>query len=316
MQKPKLIIICGPTASGKSDLAVSIAKWLGGPAHLANQALQGVAGGEIVSADSRQVYKGLDIGTGKITKEEMQGVPHHLLDIAKPEEVYTASDYLKDAEDAINKIIANKKVPIICGGTGFYIDTLLGKKVLPEVGPNEELRKELEQKSEDELFQILQASDEERAKNIDSKNKRRLVRAIEICKALGKVPTIDENNTEQEKYETLKIGIKIEDEELKNRIGTRLLKRMGQGMMEEAERLHEEGLGFQRMEDLGLEYRYLAMFLQNKITKEEMLNELEKEIWHYAKRQMTWFKKDKDIVWVSPKDKEEIIRKISEFIKS
>ena len=315
-EKNKIVVILGPTASGKSDFAVKLAKKFNG---------------EIISADSRQVYKGLDIGTGKITKKEMKGVKHYLLDVADPiprhssgQERFNASDYKKLAEKAIGEILAKGKIPIICGGTGFYIDALLGNKQIPEIPPNEKLREKLEKKSAEELFKILQKLDLERAKNIDAKNPRRLVRAIEICKALEKVPPLHQGSAEQAKYKVLKIGIApikkelthpqtpslklregakgesyiFDEKTLKNRINKRLEKRVKQGMILEAKNLHRKGLSFKRMRELGLEYGALAGFLEKKITKKEMVERLQKEIWHYAKRQMTWFKKDKNIIWL------------------
>ena len=179
----KLIVILGPTASGKSDMAVKLAKRFNG---------------EVVSADSRQVYKGLDIGTGKITKKEMQGVKHHLLDVANPKKQFTASDFVDLTSGLIRQIVNRRKVPIICGGTGFYIDALLGDKQIPEVPPNLKLRKELEKKSVEKLFEILKKLDPERAKNIDAKNPRRLIRAIEICKVLGRVPKLHTRNSKSQ----------------------------------------------------------------------------------------------------------------------
>ena len=289
-KKPRIIVILGPTASGKSDLAVALAKKFNG---------------EIISADSRQVYKGLDIGTGKITKKEMQGVKHHLLDVANPRKQFTVSDFVNVTNETIVQIITKNKLPIICGGTGFYIDALLGDKQVPEVPPNLKLRKGLEKKSVDKLFEILQKLDPERSKNIDAKNPRRLVRAIEICKALGKVPKIVVSSKQLvvRKFEILKIGIKVEEKELKKRINKRLEKRLKQGMVREAQNLHKKGLSFKRMRELGLEYGRLADFLEKKISKEEMIEKLQIEIYQYAKRQMTWFKKDKSIVWLEPKIK-------------
>ncbi len=287
-KKPKVLVVLGPTASGKSDLGVELALKLNG---------------EVISADSRQMYTGLDIGTGEITKTEMKGVPHYLLDVAPPEKVFTVSDFKILGEGAMNQILEKGKLPIICGGTGFYIEALLGETSIPEVPPNPELRKELEEKTSEELFGILQKLDPERAETIDAKNKRRLVRAIEIVKAIGKVPKYEARDT---KYDVLKIGIKIPDEELKKRINIRLEKRIEMGMIEEAERLHNPpaggGVSYERMRELGLEYGALADFLDNKITKEEMIARLQTEIWQYAKRQMTWFKTDKTIKWFDPKD--------------
>jgi len=307
-EKNKILVILGPTASGKSDIAVTLAKKFNG---------------EIISADSRQVYKGMDIGTGKITKKEMGGIKHYLLDVANPKRRFTVSEYLSLTEKAIAEILKSGKLPIICGGTGFYIDALLGDKQIPQVPPNPKLRKQLEKKSAEELFKILKRLDPQRAKNIDAKNPRRLVRAIEIAKKLGQVPPLRSNfaeatpNTQgsagQAKYEALKIGTKIDKEELKNRINIRLIKRIKSGMINEARKLHAQGLTFKRMREMGLEYGALADFLDKKISKKEMIERLQKEISHYAKRQMTWFKRDKNTIWLSPKSKQ-IEKEVKKFL--
>ena len=272
----------GPTTSGKSDLAVQLAKKMKG---------------EIISADSRQVYKGLDIGTGKITKKEMRGVPHHLLDIVSPKKQFSVAQYLQHTNSAIAEIVCRGKLPIICGGTGFYIDALLGKISIPEVPPNPKLRKQLETRSTEELFNILKNLNPERAENIDRRNPRRLVRAIEIAVASGK---IKRRKKEKLKYDAYKIGIRIEEKELRERINKRLRSRIKKGMVKEAIKLHRKGLSYKRMRELGLEYRRLADLLENKITKTEFVNLLQNEIWQYAKRQMTWFKRDREIKWLSP----------------
>jgi len=295
--KPKIIVILGPTAGGKSDIAVSLALRLrSGQAKKFN--------GEIISADSRQVYKNLDIGTGKITKKEMRGVPHYLLNVCSPKFRFTASDFKKRAEEAIEKILKKNKTPIICGGTGFYIDALLGDKVIPEVPPNLKLREELEVETTEALFEILKKLDPERAKNIDIKNPRRLVRAIEICKALGpnSASRFAQNlNYKESKYNVLKIGIKIDEKELKNRINKRIEKWFRQGLLKEVSNLHKKGLTWKRMAEIGLEYKIVALFLQNKITKSEMVEGMQNETWQYAKRQMTYFRKAKDTIWMPPK---------------
>ncbi len=271
----------GPTASGKSDLAVNIAK---------------ERNGEIISADSRQVYKGLDIGSGKITKREMRGVPHFLLDVANPKKVFTVADFKRLGQKAIDDILSRGKTPIIVGGTGFYIDTLVFDLDLPEVPPNKILREKLEKKTIEELFAELEKLDPERAEEIDSKNKVRLVRALEIVDALGKIPKVNRS----EKFNIEWIGIDWPDEVLKERIHTRLLKRIKSGMIKEAENLHVKGLSYKRMEQFGLEYRYMSRFLKGEISKEEMISELETKIRQYAKRQRTWFKRNKNIKWINP----------------
>lgn len=275
----KVIVILGQTATGKSSLAVKIAQKIDG---------------EIISADSRQVYKGLNIGTGKITPKEMQGIPHYLLDVANPKNKFSVVEYQKKAISAMADIVSRGKIPIICGGTGFYIDAITKGMIFPEVPPNLKLRKILEKKSSTELLKILKKLDLKRASNIDIKNKVRLIRAIEIAKALGKVPQIKKTTP---LYKFIKIGLFLREDLLKKKIEKRLLVRMKVGMLKEAKKLHREGLSWKRMEELGLEYRFMAFYLQNKITKQEMLKKLNSEIYKYAKRQMMWFKRDKEIKW-------------------
>lgn len=278
IKKPKLLVIVGPTASGKSALAIRLAKKYNG---------------EVISADSRQVYKGMDIGTGKVTKKEMSGIPHYMLDIVSPEKVYTVADYTKDATEAIKKVSEKNKLPIICGGTGFYIDSLVYGTKLPEVAVNKALRKKLEKLSPKKLYAILVKKDPSRAKDIHQNNKVRIIRALEIISVLGKVPAIKKTKN----YDALIIGIKTEPKELKEKINKRISTRMKAGMVNEIKKLNKKGLGWNRMEALGLEYRYISRFVRGLISKEEMLTTLQKESWQYAKRQMTWFKANKEIPW-------------------
>lgn len=277
--KPKIIVVCGPTATGKSDYAVTLAKKIGG---------------EVISADSRQVYKGLDIGSGKITKKEMRGVPHHLLDIASPKSTFTVERFQKLGRKAIADILKRGKTPIICGGTGFYIDTLVYESSFPAVPPNKALRAQLEKKSVEELFTLLQEKDPDRANTIDSKNKVRQIRALEIIQSLGRVPEIKKESP----YNIEWVGLDFPDEILKERIHTRLIKRIKQGMIKEATTLHTQGLSWKRMHELGLEYRFMADHLTRKLSKAEMITQLEAAIWQYAKRQRTWFKRNKEIKWI------------------
>jgi tRNA dimethylallyltransferase len=275
-----VIVIVGPTSSGKTAYSIELAKKIDG---------------EIISADSRQVYKGLDIGTGKVTKKEMCGVPHHLLDVVSPKKVFTAHDFVQLGRKAIADILARGKTPIICGGTGFYIDALLGRIILPEVPIDQKLRTNLEKKSAKELYVLLTRLDPERAKKIDRNNPVRLVRAIEIAKALGRVPS---KEIVPSPYVLEWIGLTLDDEVLKKRIHDRLHARIKSGMITEAKKLHDGGLSYKRMEQLGLEYRFLSRFLRKKISKQEMLAELEREIWQYARRQMTYWRRNTDIVWL------------------
>ncbi len=294
----KMLVVVGPTTSGKSDLAVRLAKKFNG---------------EVISADSRQVYKNLNIGTGKITKREMSGVPHHLLNVASPKRVFTVTAYKSLAEKTLGNIWQRGKLPIVCGGTGFYIRAVIDNLIIPEVPPDKKLRKRLDKKTVGELFAILKKLDPRRAKEIDAKNPRRLIRAVEIVKHLGKVPTL--KLKPREDCEILEIGIDLPDKKLKERIKKRLLARIKHGMIAEAKRLRKQGLSFKRMDELGLEYRYLAKYLEGRITKKEMIDGLGREIWRYAKRQRTWFKKDKRIRWFSVKDHAKIEKEVGGFLR-
>lgn len=286
--RPKVIVILGPTAIGKTSLSVKLAKEVDG---------------EIVSADSRQVYTELDIGSGKITAEEMEGVPHHLLDVADPKEVFTAADFVKYGRKSIEDIVSRGRAPIIVGGTGFYIDALVGRVQLADVPPNTELRSMLRSKTLTELQEMLAELDPDVYERMDTENPVRLIRGIEIATALGKV----EEKEAEELYDILWIGLTLPQDELKERIQTRLTMRLQEGMLAEAQTLHAHGLSYERMEELGLEYRYMARQLQGNITFNEMREELEKEIIKYAKRQRQWFKKNEDIEWFSPKETEKVI---------
>ncbi len=289
----KLIVILGPTSSGKSALAVELAKKFNG---------------QVVSADSRQVYKGMDIGTGKITKKEMQGIPHHLLDVASPKRRFTVAQYQEKANKAIKNIQKKGKVPILCGGTGFYIQSVVDGIIIPEVKPDWKFRNMLEKKSTEQLFQMLQELDIKRANNIDKHNKRRLIRAIEIVvKTKKSIPKLQT----KKKFDVLILGIKKEKTELRQRIAKRLEKRLKQGMVKEVKQLRKSGLSWNRLEEFGLEYKFIAYYLQNKIDYKEMVDCIQKTSKNLAKRQMTWFKRDKRICWVKNKgEAEKLLKKL------
>ena len=287
----KLVVILGPTASGKSALAIKLAR---------------LFNGEIISADSRQVYRGLDIGSGKITKREMAGIPHHLLDVANPTRKFTVAQYQKLARRTILQIQKRGRLPFLVGGTGFYIQSIVDGIVIPEVKPNWKLRKKLERKTIKELYQMLLKLDPARAANIDPQNPRRLIRAIEIVKT-----TVDVGRP-------LLIGIKKSPQELKKLIAARLKKRI-KGIIIEVKNLHlpvgrqaKTGLSFKRLEELGLEYRFVAQYLQQKISYGEMIDAIQKESLQFTKRQMTWFKRDQRIHWV--KNQTEAQKLIKNFL--
>ncbi len=299
--KNKIIVILGPTASGKSSLAVFIAR-------LINKRKEklSVSGAEIVSADSRQVYKGMDVGTGKVTKKEMGGIPHHMLDVVSPKYTYSVSRYQKEAGRVIKQLFKKNTVAIVCGGTGFYIDSLINGAVLPEVPPNKQLRKILSEKTTEELFKILRKKDRDRAKNIDGKNPARLIRAIEIAEALGRIPEVIKKPINAD---VLFIGILTDKNELSQKIKNRLQKRMRVGMLDEAKKLHENGLSWKKMDSFGLEYRFLGRLIRGEISKQVFFEKLSKEIEKYAKRQTTWFKKNKKIQWIkNQKEAESLVR--------
>jgi tRNA dimethylallyltransferase len=265
----------GPTASGKSDLAIALARKYNG---------------EIISADSRQVYRGMDIGTGKVTKAEQKLAKHHLLDVASPKRNYNVTHFVRDAKKIISDIKKRGKTPIICGGTGFWIQALLEENSFPAVKPDMALRKKLDKLSAEELFAQLKRKDSTRAKNIDPKNKIRLIRALEIVATLGQVPPL-QHSTFNIQHSHIIIALNPPKETLHKNIETRLEKRLKKGMLAEVKNLRASGLSFKKLESFGLEYKYIALFLQGKISKEEMKERLNFEIRHYAKRQITWLRR-------------------------
>ena len=295
----KVIVVVGANASGKSSLAVKLAQ---------------LFNGEVISADSRQVYTGLNIATGKVTHEEMQGVLHHLIDIVDPSETYTAADFARDGRTALEGIFARGKLPIIAGGTGFYIDALLHPDLLASVPPNKDLRDDLEQKTAEELFAQLKSTDPERAADIHSKGeenlKRRIIRAIEVAAS----PTT--HQTEQlVNLEILWLGLRWDNDVLKQRIHERTLSRVRDGMIEEATQLHADGLSWERFEELGLEYKHLADFLRERITHDELIERIDRDDWRYAKRQRTWFKRNQEITWFDNGNTEGIDELVEGFLK-
>ena len=295
-EKAKILVVVGPTASGKTGLAIELAKRFGG---------------EVISADSRQVYRGLDIGTAKTTKEEMDGVPHHLIDVANPMEVYNAADFKHDAETAIAEIVKRGKLPIIAGGTFFYVDILLGRVALPDVPPNEQLRKKLEEKSAAELYEELQAKDPRRASEIDAQNKRRLIRALEIARELDYVPLATKLPSP---YSYMLLGVQIEKDELRERFAKRAQDWLKHGFLNEIETVLKNGVTRERLMEIGFEYKLGLELLDKKISEAEFSQKFIEKNWQYAKRQMTWLKRDKEIRWFA-KDNPEIFESVKNFLQ-
>jgi len=292
----KLIVILGPTASGKSELAIKLAKKFNG---------------EIISADSRQVYKEMNIGTGKVTKKEMLGITHHLLDVASPKRRFTVTQYRKLTLGAISKILKKGKVPFLCGGTGFYIQAIVDGILIPEVPPDWKLRKNLAKKTVKELYKILKKLDPKRARTIEKKNPRRLIRALEIViKTKKPVPTLKKKPLP---CPILMIGIKKGKEKLRELIEKRFFKWLEQGFLKEILKLRKFGISWQKIEEFGIHYRIAAQYLQNKITDKEMIENSLIELKNYAKRQITWWKSNKRIHWV--KNKKVAEKLVEKFLK-
>ncbi|MEF3692059.1 MAG: tRNA (adenosine(37)-N6)-dimethylallyltransferase MiaA [Candidatus Moraniibacteriota bacterium] len=294
----KIIVISGPTASGKSSVAIKLAQKFNG---------------EIISADSRQIYTGLEIGSGRTTVEEEKIVPHHLLGIVSPEADFSVVKFKKAAEEKIREISKRNRLPIICGGTGFWIEALVSDVAYPEVKPDWALRNKLRNKSLEELLTRLEKLDPVRAKTVDTKNKVRLIRAIEICQTLGRVP--ENKIKENDKYDFLQIGIARKKEELHQRIKLNIRKRLQAGMIAEVKKLKESGLSWGKIESFGLSFKLIPQFLRGEIKNEEELTEkiylAEK---NYAKRQITWFKRNKKIKWLT--DYKEIELSIKNFLQT
>jgi tRNA dimethylallyltransferase len=297
---PKLVVVLGPTASGKSGLGIALAKHFHG---------------EIVSADSRQVYRGLDIGTAKVTPDEQSLVPHHLLDVADPREVYTVAQFQRDAITAINDILERGHQPFLVGGSPHYIQAVVDNLDIPHIQPQSELREQLEKHPLPELLMQLEELDPQSAATIDRNNPRRVIRALEVCLISGK-PFSQQRKMAKPLFRSLLLGIEWPREVLYLRIDVRVDERMRQGMVQEVQRLLDEGVNYERLAALGLEYRYISYLLRGKFNNEEkMVEKLKYAIHDFTRRQLTWYRKDKRIVWVAGEDWERADQVASEFLQ-
>ena len=272
----KLIVIEGTNASGKSTLGVELAS---------------LFNGEVISADSRQIYEGMDLGSGKITPSEMKGVPHHLLNVRKPGEFFSMADFQRLAYQAIDRIHSRGNVPFLVGGTGLYIDAVADGYELSEKVPDHELREKLEQLDTPALFRLLQEKLPD--SGIDPRNRHRVMRALERLEADDYHPA-----RKSPRYELLKFGVTWPREMLKQRIDERLEKRLDEGMIEEVRALLDQGVSEAFLIKLGLEYKYLTWYLTGRMGYEQMVSELGNAIKKFAKRQMTWFRRDPRIIWL------------------
>lgn len=277
--KPKIIVLTGPTAAGKTSLSLSLANKFNA---------------EVISADSKQVYKGLDVGTDKIklTNNRSSGIRHHLIDVAGPRRTFTVAQYKKLAKKAIKQILKRGRVPMIVGGSPFYIEALIYDLNFPEVKPNQTLRKNLKKKSTKSLLTLLKNLDPERAGSVDPSNRVRLFRAIEIAKTLGKIPPLSHSSL----YTPLILGLNVPDKILRQRINHRVDKRFS-AIAAEIKSLRRQKLSFKRLVSFGLEYRYVSWYLVGKIDKKEATEKSKIATWQFARRQKTYFKR-LPIVWI------------------
>lgn len=292
----KLIVIAGTNASGKSGLGVELAARYGG---------------EVVSADSRQVFRGLDLGSGKITKEEMKGVPHHLIDVCAPGDFFSMADFQRLAYQAIDDIIARGKIPFLVGGTGLYVDSVADGYELSDRAPDLELRAHLETFETPKLYEMLveKLPDTE----IDPRNRNRVMRALERLAADDYHP-----GKKSPRYEALRLGVTWEREILKARIDERLERRLKEGMVEEVKGLMDQGVSTEFLMKLGLEYRYLTRYLQGESGYDQMVLELGNAIKKFAKRQMIWFRKTENLHWLDMKNNPvaQAVSLIDDFLKA
>lgn len=323
--KQKLIVVLGPTATGKTKLAVALARRFGG---------------EIISADSRQVFRGMDIGTGKDLADyyfdasegqrtgkkahsgkdargskRLQHVPYQLIDIISPKTAFNVCKYQKLAYKAVEKAVSAGHLPILAGGTGLYIDAVVkgydfsGEEVSTK--KTAEIRKKLDKLSLPQLLSRLERVDPKTYQKIDRANRRRVQRALEVYYVSGKKKS--KEGVVGSRYDVLLLGITFPLPELYRRIDARLDSRLKEGMVREIKKLRRQGVSWKRLDEFGLEYRYISRYLRGELSYEEATEKLKQEIHHFAKRQMTWFKRNPDIVWV--KNLSQAEKAIKKFLK-
>ena len=287
--KPNVIVIAGPTASGKTKLSIELAKQING---------------EIISSDSMQIYKWMDIGTAKVTKEEADGIKHYLIDIVEPNERYTVSNFKKDAENAIEEILSKGKTPIVVGGTGLYIDSLIYGIEYQDMDFDEEYRKILMEQAETEeglsqLYNEALTIDKQAMEKISPNDTKRIVRVLEIYHSTGKTKTELEIESRKNgvKYNYHVFVVNMDREKLYERINLRVDMMINAGLIEEVKDICKRYNSFPTAMQ-GLGYKEVVEYLENKTSKEEMIDKIKKESRHYAKRQLTWFRKDKDFIWL------------------
>ena len=288
--KNKMIIIAGPTASGKSEAGVRLA---------------GRMNGSIISADSMQVYRGMDIGSAKITKEEMQGIPHELIDVADPHEEWNVVRFQKEAKEAEERIRKSGRLPILVGGTGFYIQALLYDIDFTETRKDFGFRTMLEEKAGREgpesLYRLLQERDPESAAAIHPNNIKRVIRALAFSRETGE--KISDHNKEQKSrpaaYDAVYFVLTMDRDRLYRRIDLRVDRMMEEGLLDEVKRLRKEGFTSHDVSMQGLGYKQLLQYLDGEGTLEDAVSQIKLQTRHFAKRQLTWFRREKNVVWVN-----------------
>lgn len=305
MQKQKVVVIGGPTASGKTDLSIRLAKKING---------------EIVSADSMQIYKEMNIGTAKPDEDERQGIKHYMLDIINPDERYSVADYKRQAKIAIQEIINKGKTPIVVGGTGLYIDSLIYEIEYVDIQTDLEYRKQLEERVEKEglqkLYEEARKIDECAMEKISPNDKKRILRVLEIYKQTGKTKTqLDKQSRKDVQYDYKVFAINMDREILYNRINKRVDIMIQKGLIDEVKQIYNKYKMFPTaMQALG--YKEVVEYLEDKITKEEMIEKIKQESRRYAKRQLTWFRKNKQTIWLDGQENIETnINRILEEMK-
>ena len=292
MDKPKVIVICGPTASGKTSLSIELAKQING---------------EIVSCDSMQIYKDMTIGTAKPTKEEMDGIKHYLLDFVSPDQRYSVAEYKKDAENAIEKIISEGKVPIVVGGTGLYLEALIYNIEYQNIEEDMEYRNKLYEIEREQglskLYEMASKIDSKAMEKISPNDKKRICRVLEIYHLTGKTKTEleEESRKNEPKYNYKLFGITMDREKLYERINLRVDIMINQGLLDEVKNLLEKYNNFPTAMQ-GLGYKEVVEYLNGLITKDEMIDKIKMETRRYAKRQLTWFRKYKNLIWINGLD--------------
>ena len=300
----KIIVICGPTGIGKTSFAISIAKKFNG---------------EIIGADSMQIYKYMDIGTAKPSPEELKLARHHLVNFVDPKEDFDAGQYVKAADKAIEDIIIREKTPIIAGGTGLYIRALLHGLFRSEpicLQTLSQLTKELEEKGNTSLYQKLVTCDPKAAKKIHPNDSFRVIRALEVCQTTGqKISDRQKNhNFEDQRYNYLKIGLYLDRKVLYDRINKRVDVMLAQGLLNEVTKLVQKGYSFNLKPMQSIGYKHMAMFINNEVDWQEAVRLFKRDTRRYAKRQFTWFHRDKDINWLMTSQSDEAQKLIKEFL--